>query len=189
MATRFPRLFTARTKPNHLDLPGVDRPFVHNAAAVLSGGVELGDRVVVVGGGSTGVEVAIELAESGKSVTVVDILPQIMSGCTSAERIAYGERLEELGVVVRCDHIVTEIPERLVVAVEATGNLLKIPTDSVVIAVSYTPDRELVKERTKVPGLNVQDVGDCVHPREDIRRHARWVPGRIARGDKPLSGS
>ncbi len=44
VATRFPRIFAARTKPNHLDLPGVDRPFAHDALDVLARDVDLGYR-------------------------------------------------------------------------------------------------------------------------------------------------
>ena len=135
MATRFPRLSAAGTNPNCRDLPGVDRPFVHDAVDVLAGDVDVGDRVVVVGGGLVGAEVAIELAEMGKHVTIVEMLPQIMSDCAITDRVTFEERLEELGVEVHVDHIVTEIPEGSIVAVGATGRLLNIPADSVVMAV------------------------------------------------------
>ncbi len=164
MATRFLRLFAARTKPNHLDLPGVDRPFVHDAANVLSGDVDVGDRIVVVGGGLVGAEVAIELAETGKHVTIVEMLSQIMSDCTTNDRVAFGERLEELGVVIHVDHIVTEIPEESIVAVGVTGSLLKLAVDSVVMAVGNAPDRELVEELLQAPGHNVYENGDSIRP-------------------------
>ena len=166
MATRFPRLSAAGTNPNCLDLPGVDRPFVHDAVDVLAGDVDVGDRVVVVGGGLVGAGVAIELAEAGKHVTIVEMLPQIMSDCAITDRVTFGERLEELGVEVHVDHIVTEIPKGSVVAVAATGRLLKPAADSVVMAAGCRPDRVLDEELRRTPALNVHDSRDCVRPRK-----------------------
>jgi NADPH-dependent 2,4-dienoyl-CoA reductase/sulfur reductase-like enzyme len=54
-------------------IPGVDLPHVHLFEGILTGQVEAGERVVVIGGGQTGLETAEYLAEMGKSVMVVEM--------------------------------------------------------------------------------------------------------------------
>jgi 2,4-dienoyl-CoA reductase (NADPH2) len=46
-------------------IPGADLPHVVQAWDVLSGKVEVGQNVVIIGGGAVGVETALELAEQG----------------------------------------------------------------------------------------------------------------------------
>ncbi|MDX2480220.1 MAG: FAD-dependent oxidoreductase [Desulfuromusa sp.] len=47
------------------NIPGVDLPHVVQAWDVLSGKVTTGQRVVIIGGGSVGVETALFLTEQG----------------------------------------------------------------------------------------------------------------------------
>ncbi len=49
-------------------------------------------------------------------------------------------------------------------AVGATGSLLKLAVDSVVMAVGNAPDRELVEELLQAPGHNVYEIGDSIRP-------------------------
>ena len=54
-------------KPRIPDIPGVDLPHVVTALAVLDGSVEVGEKVLVVGGGGVGVETALYLAKRWNS--------------------------------------------------------------------------------------------------------------------------
>lgn len=55
----------AGAAPVTLELPGLELDHVHHAWDVLKGAVEVGERVVVVGGGSVGCETAVWLARDG----------------------------------------------------------------------------------------------------------------------------
>jgi NADPH-dependent glutamate synthase beta subunit-like oxidoreductase len=56
-------------------IPGIDRPQVATVLDVDNGRVVAGERVVVCGGGVSGLECALELALAGRKVTVVDMVP------------------------------------------------------------------------------------------------------------------
>ncbi len=69
-----------------------------------------GDRVVVVGGGLVGCEMALDLAQKGKKVTILEALPKIMA-VNGPICSANKEMLEELlpfhGVNIICNAKVT----------------------------------------------------------------------------------
>ncbi len=62
------------------DVPGIDKPCVTDVLAVLGGEAHVGQKVLVVGGGVSGVEVGLFLAEQGKEVTFVEMLDEFMCG-------------------------------------------------------------------------------------------------------------
>ena len=61
-----------------LPLPGLDGPHVLKAQEILSGKKNTtGNKVVVVGGGSVGVETAAHMAQDFKDVTILEVRDQI----------------------------------------------------------------------------------------------------------------
>jgi 2-enoate reductase len=67
-------------KPIVLSIPGVEKEWVTTAPEVLLGEKKVGEKVIVVGGGLIGCETAIWLAEQKKTVTVVEMLDDLMIG-------------------------------------------------------------------------------------------------------------
>jgi pyruvate/2-oxoglutarate dehydrogenase complex dihydrolipoamide dehydrogenase (E3) component len=74
------------------DIQGIDNPMVTDALKVFGGNAQIGQRAVVIGGGATGTEVAIYLAEQGKEVTVVEMLDEILTAVLM-DKPAYLKRL------------------------------------------------------------------------------------------------
>ncbi|MFH1243945.1 MAG: FAD-dependent oxidoreductase, partial [Pseudomonadota bacterium] len=60
-------------RPRILDSPGVTGKNVVQATDVIKGEVQVGERVLVVGGRLIGMEVALQLAEQGKRVTLATL--------------------------------------------------------------------------------------------------------------------
>lgn len=61
-------------------IPGLETCGAVTCIDVLSGKKETGRQVVVIGGGLVGCETALWLAQEGKQVTILEILPELMSG-------------------------------------------------------------------------------------------------------------
>jgi NADPH-dependent 2,4-dienoyl-CoA reductase/sulfur reductase-like enzyme len=63
-----------------LPIPGIDGAKVAAAIDVLLKKEPVAKKVVVIGGGLTGCELAAQLSAEGKAVTVVEMLPKILTG-------------------------------------------------------------------------------------------------------------
>lgn len=59
-------------------IPGVDKPIAVDCLSAINGAKPVGERVIVIGGGLVGSETALDLAENGHKVTLVEMQPQIM---------------------------------------------------------------------------------------------------------------
>ncbi|MBW2108882.1 MAG: FAD-dependent oxidoreductase, partial [Deltaproteobacteria bacterium] len=66
------------SRPGHLEVTGIESDRVVDVRSVYENqGGGVGQHVVVVGGGETGCETAEWLAETGRHVTVVEMLPEV----------------------------------------------------------------------------------------------------------------
>jgi len=147
-----------------LDVPRATRSNVIQANEVIEGKVQATGKVVVIGGRSLGMEMAIFLAEQSKEVTLVS-----RSGLGGKrgpdEKIAYRalmRRLIELHIPLYLNTTVLEITEGSVV-VRLGDEVLALPADTVVLAIGVEPVDKLVYElQGVVPELYT--IGDCVQP-------------------------
>ena len=118
---------------------------VYCAEQVLMNQKDPGDRVVVVGGGLVGCEMALDLAQKGKKVTILEALPKIMA-VNGPICSANKEMLEELlpfhGVDIICNAKVTGFQDGAV-SYEADGKAEKLDADSVILSVGYRSADEL----------------------------------------------
>lgn len=144
-------------------------PGVENAVTgfdVLLGKAKVGNKVVVVGGGGVGCDVAAKLASEGKEVTIVEMLPKIAQDVGISTRWTVLMYLNEKGVRILTNTKAVEIKPRAVV-VESEGQKKEIECDTVVIAVGTKPNDGLYEElKNKVK--EIYKIGDCVKPRKAI---------------------
>ena len=120
--------------------------------------------VVVIGGGLVGTETAIDLAEHGHDVTVVEMLPRIMNDVAATDFIAYSERIAARDNM----HVVTatKLDEVLDDGVLVSNNKkgkYKIDADTVILALGFKSCRCLY-DSLKEAGKEVVLVGDAQHP-------------------------
>ena len=121
---------------------------VYCAEQVLMNQKDPGDKVVVVGGGLVGCEMALDLAQKGKKVTILEALPKIMA-VNGPICSANKEMLEELlpfhGVDIICNAKVTGF-QNGAVSYETDGKAEKLDADSVILSVGYRSADELYHE-------------------------------------------
>lgn len=146
-------------------VPGVDRPHVINTVNLYEGSRPIGQRVLVIGGGLCGCEAAAYLAQQGKQVTVIEMMPELISeGSKTLNTIlAMQALLAETKVEVLTLTKLIEITETGVI-VERNGGRDAMPADTVVIATGFTPDLSL-RDALEDHVPSVVAVGDCVRPR------------------------
>jgi 2,4-dienoyl-CoA reductase (NADPH2) len=149
--------------PSIPDTPGVERDNVVTAMDVLTGKEQVGDKVVIIGGGMVGCETAEFLMEKGKKVTILEMLERIGQDIGPAARWRIIRRLRETGVGMETKIKAEEITEEGVRA-SRQGSPELFPADSIVLATGMIPDKMLARELAgKVPAVHL--VGDCVQSR------------------------
>ncbi|KAJ6243277.1 pyridine nucleotide-disulfide oxidoreductase domain-containing [Anaeramoeba flamelloides] len=106
------------------------------------------NKVAVIGGGYIGVEVAVELAELGIDVSIVEMAPSILPVSSEPELVnVIQEEVKKHGVKLYENSKVTGFTKEgnKAVAVELDGNLDPIPVDYVVMAVGVRPNSQIAE--------------------------------------------
>ena len=157
-------IVAAGTTPAGLPVPGADRPNVTLAVdALKEGGVRPTGQVVVVGGGLIGVETAVLFSrQPDTQVTILEMLPQIMNGCSDCDKIVYGGWIQENGVQVFTSSKVVSIGEEGV-TFEQRSRRGTVPADHVFLATGMKPNQALYEELL-AQGVMVYNVGDSQAP-------------------------
>ena len=152
--TEFTRDILRATKPDVLVLAtgskavrpalnGSDQTKCVEAIEVLGGNVDIsGQKVLVIGGGSTGCEVADYLLTRDNQVTILEAGAYMAAEMERKNRRALLNSLEDAGVHKRTGARVVEImPDR--VRIEVAGVEERLPFDWVVWATGFKPQNEL----------------------------------------------
>ena len=144
-------------------IPGADGADSVIALDVLAGTSNVGENVVIVGGGKIGCETGQYLLARGRKVTILEMLPKIGIDIGASERFITISSLRNAGARLEANVKAVAITAAGVKAVR-DGEELFFPGDSVIIAVGMEASSDLEKAlRGKVPELVA--VGDCVEPK------------------------
>uniref|UniRef100_A0A7J2TKE4 FAD-dependent oxidoreductase n=1 Tax=Archaeoglobus fulgidus TaxID=2234 RepID=A0A7J2TKE4_ARCFL len=145
------------------NIPGVENAVT--AFDVLSGQAKVGNKVVVIGGGGVGCDVAAMLADKCR-VTLIDMLPKIGADIGISTRWTILMYLREKGVEMLTETKAVEIKRNSVV-VETPSGIKEIECDTAVLAVGTKPNDGLYEQlKDKVP--EIYKIGDCVRPRKAL---------------------
>lgn len=178
-------------------IPGIDKKGIFKVrtpadavqmrAYVETSGVK---RAVIIGAGFIGLEVAENLHARGIHVTVVEAMPQIMSGVMDAEMAAFAQKhLFRQGIsVLTATKAVEILGGEQVTGVKTDGGLLQ--GELVVVAVGIRPNTAYLKDsgietfkgavltdaqmRTNV--TDIYATGDCAMTRSRITGKPQWSP-------------
>ena len=145
------------------DVPGVDKDIVVPVSKILFQEGPLPRESIVVGGGPTGCEVALHLAESGSKVTIVEMLPKIGNGLESITRKVLLNKLIENNVRFLTNSVLERIEDNGV-WVKSKGKEEFIPAERVIISIGNRPDTRLY-EQIKDMKYEIYQIGDCIEPR------------------------
>jgi 2,4-dienoyl-CoA reductase-like NADH-dependent reductase (Old Yellow Enzyme family)/thioredoxin reductase len=144
--------------PIMADFPGANKENVFWAGDVDLGKAKVGENVVVIGGGFTGSETALQLAKDGKKVTIIDVLDLPTLQADWPRGLA--EKLEEYGVRILTEIKVEEISNQGVLAMDNKWRRSTIPADTVIFSLGFRP-RTAIVNQFKNLSVDVYVIGDC----------------------------
>ena len=179
-------LLATGSSPKTLDVPGADGPNVH----LLRTGEDsdalrahLGQKIILVGGGYIGVEVAADFLTKGGQATIIEPTDHLWSKFASPEYGAFlKKKLETAGAEVILGDEVTEITPSGV----QTKSGKTIDGDLVLVAVGVKPNLELAQ----AAGLDVDEKKNGVLVNEFLQASAPdvYAAGDIAGFQDPVLG-
>jgi 3-phenylpropionate/trans-cinnamate dioxygenase ferredoxin reductase subunit len=189
-------LIATGSRPRRLPLPGAELAGVHFLRTLadsdrIRAECTPGGRVVIIGGGYIGLEVAASARELGLEVTVLEMAERVMSRVTCPEVSSfYAAEHTRHGVRLLCNArvraLAAEARSGRVRAV-LTGDGAEHPADLVIVAVGVAPADELaagaglpcengivVDEHCRTADAAIFAAGDCVnHPSPHYGRRLR----------------
>jgi len=151
--------------PVYPQIDGIDNSIVISIDKALNGhGPAQGKRVVVVGGGPTGCEIALHLSEKGYQVTIVETLPKLARQLESMTKRIMLRKLKENSVISKTECKVIRIEENGVIIEDKDGGRMKLPADQVVFSIGNRPEETLFNQIQSM-GYEIHRIGDCIEPR------------------------
>jgi 3-phenylpropionate/trans-cinnamate dioxygenase ferredoxin reductase subunit len=183
-----------RARP--LSCPGASHPRVYYLRTLadvetMQDKFTAGSRLVVIGGGYVGLELAAVAIKNGLQVTLLEAEPVVLGRVTSPEVGNFFEAVHrQAGVVLCCNTVVTAIEndednDQVAVVVTSTGD--RVLADLVVVGIGQLPNVELasgagitcengitVDEYGRTSIDNIYAAGDCAsHPSLIYRQRMR----------------
>ena len=179
--TKVPGWLKGADKKNVFTVPK-DKEYLDNILEKLKGC----KKVVTIGGGFIGVEISDELNKAGKDVTIVEILPHVLSLAFDKEIAEKAEEtLKNRGVKVVSGVGVKEVLGDKTTTGVLLQNGKKLDADAVILSMGYKPNTELAKkaglklnekgfikvdEYMRTENSDIFAVGDCSEKRDFFTR-------------------
>ncbi len=134
----------------------VDVVDFHKNASLLKG-----NNIVICGGGASGLDSAVEMAEElGKKVTVVEMLPEVGKDVFFINWISLFNKLKENNVTLKTSAKVVSI-DSTGLDVECDGKIEHIDADTVVTAFGMRPNTDLLEKIKEKYHTKTRAIGDC----------------------------
>ena len=161
-------------QPNRLNVPGEDLP--HVSHYFTEGHRHWRQRVVIVGGGNSGVDAALECYRAGADVTMVLRGAELHPSVKAWVLPDIANRLKEGSIKVRWRTVIRAITPTHVETASTDGSTERIAADQVLLLTGYRPDMRLVR-----------DAGVPIDPETGVPAHdeatmATPVPGLYIAG-------
>ena len=143
---------------------GIDRDIVLTYEDVLNGNPPDFKKAVIIGGGATGLELALHLAEYGCAVNVVEMLTKVGIGLESMTRKILLAKLKEARVKIMNETRLIRIEDDGAVVARSDGTEQMLEAEKVILAVGNRPLNQLY-EKIKSLGYETYQIGDCLETR------------------------
>lgn len=148
--------------PNILkDIQGVEDVEIINAIDALRGNKKVGDKVVVIGGGLTGIEMTYDMVLSGKKVEVIEMKDSIlgMDVVCAANGMMLNQIIKHYEIPIHLSANINKF-EKGKVVYTVNGKEKTIECDTIIASIGYRPNTKLYNELKETFGDKVHLIGD-----------------------------
>ena len=197
------------TRARQLPIAGADLPQIHYLRTLadvnaIKNTLKPNARLLIVGAGYIGLEVAASAVVQGVEVTVIEAMDRVLARVTGPEISAFYESVHrEKGVDIRLNASLVKFEKQGNHAVAELANGEKLPFDCAIVGIGVIPNTELaeqaglacdngilVDQYTQTEDKAIFAVGDCSnHPNLLYDRHVRLesVPNAVAQAKTAAS--
>ncbi len=194
-------LLATGSRVRRLEVPGAALPGVHYLRTIadvdgITASLTPGARVVLVGAGYIGLEVAAVVRQRGHEVTVLEAFDRVMARAVSVEVSSFYEAAHRAaGVVIHCGAAVKALHGATRVSAVETADGRQFACDVVIVGIGIVPNVELaaaaglecnngivVDDYARTADSHIVAAGDCTnHPLPLLGRRVRLesVPNAI----------
>jgi 2-enoate reductase len=149
------------------EVDGIRHERICYATDVLDGKIKLKDRILIIGGGLVGCELALKLAAEGiQGMTILEMKDDLATDVELFSRWALVGSLAEEGVKCLTGCTLKKVEKDHAMCVDREGQEIKMPFDWIVIATGLQSERTLFKSLTR--GIQIHFIGDSLEPRKII---------------------
>jgi 2,4-dienoyl-CoA reductase-like NADH-dependent reductase (Old Yellow Enzyme family)/thioredoxin reductase len=160
-----PEVLILATGSTHLqaNIKGTNKEKVVMAEELLKDKAATGQKVIILGGGLLGCEIAEFLLDQGKKVVIVEVLNEIASDASLFLKWPLLDSLEKKGLGILVGVKDEEILDEGLALTDSEGRRRILKADKIVIAAGGRPNGHLFGAvKDKFP--EVYAIGDCVKP-------------------------
>ena len=152
-------IFALGSSPVMPKIKGCERENVISGEEALLGRKPVGERVVVVGGGLVGCEIAYGYAKEGRKVTVVEALDELMKrgDVPRMNKDFLLDAFTYYGTQICTSAKLTEVCDEGAVLESSDGTQQTIPCDTVIMSVGYRPLKSM---KDGLTAKEVYEIGD-----------------------------
>ncbi len=167
-------------KPRTLkNIPGIENVEIINAIDALRGRKDVGQNVVVIGGGLTGIEMTYDMVLSGKKVEVLEMKDSIlgMDVVCAANGLMLKQIIKYYKIPVHLSATIERF-EKGKVVYSVNGEEHSIACDTIIASVGYLPNTELYDTIKEIYGDKVHLIGDSMKVANLL--NATWSAAELA---------
>ncbi|CAI1115314.1 FAD-dependent oxidoreductase [Serratia quinivorans] len=158
-------------------IKGIESKIVVQANKILTQDAPFGENVVVIGGGSVGVETAEYMAFCGSSITLVEMRNEILPGLERETKIGLKEAIRHYRMNVIKSAKVVGIGEDHVI-IEKNGKQITLDEVDTLVVAAGSRSINLLETPLREAGLLTQVIGDAKQVRNGLAAmHEGYLAG------------
>ncbi|WP_027623981.1 FAD-dependent oxidoreductase [Clostridium lundense] len=147
------------------NIPGIDSKNVIMATEIGKRNDDIGEKVIVIGGGLMGCEEALNLAQKGKKVTVIEMRPDVVIDGAYLYREALLIQMAKWPIKIVTNTKCKAINDKGVIVLDKDGNEVQYGGDTIIVATGLR-SKSYEVDSLRDYSIEFYNIGDSLKPRK-----------------------